>query len=58
MPFVALADVLLGLFLQKEEGEVIFQEHRSYGFLFDRLSHLTLVILYMVKRKGISKRVY
>jgi len=50
MPFVALADALLGLFLQKEEGDIIFQEHRSYGFLFNRLSHLTLVILYMAKR--------
>jgi len=50
MPFVALADALLGLFLQKVEGEVIFQEHRSYSFPFDRLSHLTLVILYIAKR--------
>jgi len=45
MPFVAIADALLGLFLQKEEGEVIFQWRIvPIVFLFDRLSYVTPVI--------------
>lgn len=45
MPFVALADALLGLFLQKEDGEGHFSvAHCPYRFLFDRLSHVTPVI--------------